>query len=61
MIPFQIAVLSRVPEFLERRLGAAFTALVFAGYGAALGVWLNFSWIAQLGWLPYRSLIFEPK
>jgi hypothetical protein len=61
MIPFQIAVLSRAPQFLPRRLGAAFTALVFAGYGAALAVWLNYSWIAQLTWLPYRSLIFEPK
>jgi hypothetical protein len=59
LIPFQIAVVARVPEFLPQRMRLTFTTIVLAGYAAALAIWMNFSWIAQSGWMPYRSLLFE--
>jgi len=58
LIPFQIAVVSRIQEFLPQRIRVAFMSIVFTGYAAALAVWLNYSWIAQLAWVPYRSILF---
>jgi hypothetical protein len=61
LIPFQIAVVSRVPEFLSPRLRMTYMTVIYTGYAAALAVWLNYSWIAQLTWLPYRSVILSPN
>lgn len=58
LIPFQIAVISRVPEFLSQRLRTPFVTFSYAGYAAALAVWMNFSLIAQLAWMPYRTILF---
>ena len=57
LVPFQIAVISRVPALLPQKWAIPFTVTAFAGYAGALAVWLNFSWIAQLAWLPYRSIL----
>jgi hypothetical protein len=58
LIPFQVAVMMRVPEFLAPRIRLAYLGIVFSVYAAALAVWLNYSWIAQLTWEPYRSVVF---
>jgi hypothetical protein len=59
LIPFQIAVIGRAPEFMSPRMRSIFTPLVIAGYAGALAVWMNFSWIAQSGWMPYQSALFQ--
>lgn len=58
LIPFQIAVIARIPEFLSQRFRTPFVALSCAGYAGALAVWMTFSWIAQLAWMPYRTVLF---
>jgi hypothetical protein len=59
LLPFQIVVFSRLPEFVQGRLRTPVTALIFAAYAATMAVWLNYSWIAKLTWLPYRSILFS--
>jgi hypothetical protein len=59
LIPFQVAVISRVPDLLPARLKVIYTTVVYSGYSAALAVWLNYSWIAKLCWIPYSNIIFK--
>jgi hypothetical protein len=58
LIPFQIAVIGRAPEFLQPSARAPFMLCVYGGYAAALAVWLNYSPLAQAAWLPYHSFLF---
>ncbi|HEY5106831.1 MAG TPA: EpsG family protein [Caulobacteraceae bacterium] len=57
-IPVQIAVISRTAGVLPPRIAVPFKLVMFAIYAAVMGAWFHFSWIAQLNWLPYRSLVF---
>jgi hypothetical protein len=60
LLPFQISVFARVPFLIRGRTRPILTVLVIATYALSLAVWLNFSWIAQLGWLPYHTTLFKP-
>ena len=58
LLPLQIAVFARLPLFLKGRLKSLAPIMILLLYGGAYVAWLNFSWIAKLAWLPYRSLIW---
>lgn len=59
LTPLQIAAFTRLTGFLDIRLKTIAPIGVYALYAFAFAVWMNFSWIAKLAWLPYRSLIFQ--
>lgn len=58
LLPFQIAVLARLPALVSRRdlrPLAAFGSLAL--YGLILFVWLNFSRFAERSWIPYDWIL----
>jgi hypothetical protein len=59
LTPLQIAVFTRLTSFLSIRLKTLAPVGIYALYALAFAIWMNFSWIAKAGWLPYRSLIFQ--
>lgn len=59
LTPLQIAVFTRLAGFLNIRLKNVAPIGIYALYAFAFALWLNLSWIAKLGWLPYRSILFQ--
>ncbi len=60
LIPFQIAVFSRLPEMLRtQNERQAATAGVLALYGATLGIWLFLSPQAKIAWIPYHNVLWQ--
>ena len=59
LTPLQIAVFTRLTTFLDVRLKTIVPVGVYALYAFAFAVWMNFSWIAKLAWLPSRSVLFQ--
>lgn len=60
LIPFQIAVFSRLPDLVRtpsQRLAAVAGVLLL--YGATLGIWMFFSPQAQIAWIPYHNVLFR--
>ena len=43
LVPFQLAVVARVPALLPHRYRMMIISLIYAGYAAALGIWMNYS------------------
>lgn len=57
-LPYQIAVLSRVPVFLgSSMLRLPATVGIAGGYGLSLYVWLQYATHANC-WIPYSSVLF---
>ena len=59
LTPMQIAVFARLPSLFDLRLKTIVPVATYALYAFAFAVWMNFSWIAKLAWLPYRSVLFQ--
>ena len=57
--PMQIAVFARLPNLLNPRLKIVVPVATYGLYAVAFAIWMNFSWIAQLAWIPYRSVLFQ--
>jgi len=59
LIPFQIAVFSRLPEFVRTpAMKFATATAILVLYALTLGIWLSFSKVAQSNWLPYQSILW---
>lgn len=60
LIPFQIAVFSRLPELLRNRNERQAAVVgVLALYGATLGIWLFLSPQAEIAWIPYNNVLWR--
>lgn len=59
LLPFQIAVVSRLPDVCGNSPLRFPTSLaIVLTYAMQFFVWLNFSPMARLCWVPYRSILF---
>ena len=59
MLPFQIMVFSRLPViFGATKMQLPISLGIVGSYATFLFVWLHYSVLAHLCWLPYRSVLF---
>lgn len=58
LLPIQVAILARLPEFIHPSRRGILTLAITTGYAAMLGVWLFFSPFAQISWIPYGNILW---
>lgn len=54
----QIAILARLPGLLSVRTATMASVATYLVFAALMGVWLNFSFFAQVSWIPYENILW---
>jgi hypothetical protein len=54
----QIAILARLPQLLPRQTALMASVGIYLVFATVMGVWLNFSFFAQVSWIPYENFLW---